>query len=126
MSFGAKTTGLDALAARSTRMLQGTRPMVREVLWKLGGDVLERARPLVPVDTGHLRSTGHVGRVEASGDVQSVTVGFFAPYAEIQEEREDFEHRVGQAHYLRDATHEVAGNRRPLIKAALGRLVKGG
>jgi hypothetical protein len=67
----------------------------------------------VPVDTGMLRSTGHVDPPQMSGNQVSVTLGYggpSAPYALRQHEDLSYRHTVGQAKYLEE----------PLLKAANG------
>lgn len=60
----------------------------------------------VPVDTGTLKASGTVLPPVRSGTRTTVTLGYggaASEYAVIQETREDFHHKVGQAHYLEQA-----------------------
>lgn len=68
------------------------------------------AKELVPVDLGNLRASikvfppmraFHVGQELF---VQVVAGDTAIQYAEIQEENEGFQHTVGQAHYMKEAT----------------------
>jgi hypothetical protein len=66
--------------------------------------LLKASEPLVPVDKGVLKASGHV---EHSIDGAAVVYTAVNPadeydYAAIQHEREDFHHDQGQAHYLSD------------------------
>ena len=118
------TSGSD-LSKFTGSITKATREATRESLWKLGGEIIERAKELVPVDTGELRASGYVGQVETKGaEASSLTVGFFAPHAREQEENESYSHRVGQAHYLRDATIEVAGDALPLVRRELADFIR--
>ena len=71
------------------------------------------AKELVPVDLGNLRASIKVDPPfrafhEGSEIFVSVVAGDTAvQYAEIQEENEDFHHRVGQAHYMKEATNRA-------------------
>lgn len=65
---------------------------------------------LVPVDTGTLKASGTVLPPERVGSRTTVTLGYGGAakdYAEIQERREDFHHKVGQAHYLEQAVMDA-------------------
>lgn len=68
------------------------------------------AKELVPVDLGNLRASITVNppvmALHENGEIfVEVVAGDVAiQYAQIQEENEDFNHNVGQAHYMRDAT----------------------
>ena len=79
--------------------------------------------PIVPVDTGVLRNTGHVQPPKNDGRGVSVTLGFggpAAPYAAIQHERLDYHHPVGQAKYL----SEPLNRNLRTIKRAVGAAVR--
>lgn len=61
----------------------------------------------VPVDTGMLRSTGHVNLPVTKGTSVEVTEGFggpAAPYAYRQHECLTYRHKVGMAKYLEKPT----------------------
>lgn len=65
----------------------------------------ESKRDEVPVDTGVLRSTGHVQPPRVLKAKVDVTLGYggpAAPYALEQHERTDFHHDHGKAKYLED------------------------
>lgn len=77
----------------------------------IGADLTGKAQRLAPKDKGTLRASarweieGEAGFVAGAGvglgDLE-VKVSFDVPYAEIQHEREDFQHRLGQAKYLEE------------------------
>lgn len=77
--------------------------------------VMTRAKSeFVPVDLGALRSSGHVGDPERSGDGRDVEImlsfgGPAAPYALVQHENLDYVHRVGEAKYLEKPLMEAVG-----------------
>jgi hypothetical protein len=71
------------------------------------------AKELVPVDLGNLRASITVDppirAFHENGELfVTITAGDTAvQYAEIQEENESFQHTVGQAHYMKEATERV-------------------
>lgn len=64
--------------------------------------VLTDAKENCPVDHGTLRSTGVIEILEKLG-VRIAFGGPAAPYAEIQHERSDYFHTVGEDHWLENA-----------------------
>jgi hypothetical protein len=64
--------------------------------------VLEASQPLVPVDTGLLRSTGLVRELHDGAEVRYGGFGL-APYSILQHEETSYHHTVGQHHYLSQA-----------------------
>jgi hypothetical protein len=66
----------------------------------------------VPVDEGILKGSGHVELPERHGDEIRVTLAYGGPaeaYAEIQHDRLDFKHTVGQAQYLAEPLQLASG-----------------
>lgn len=95
-------------------------------LYQEAEGIMAQSKELVPVDTGALRASGHVGLPERAGGTIRVVLGYggpAAPYAfKVHEDLEAF-HDDGQAKYLempiRQATagmvqRIVAGMRRRL------------
>lgn len=74
--------------------------------------IMEKAKPLTPLDRGPLEESGMVLPPEWSGDTLTVTAGFgttpeTAAYAEEQHERMDYKHAPGrQAKYLEQPANE--------------------
>jgi hypothetical protein len=69
--------------------------------------IMADSRPLVPVDTGALRASGHVRPAVEGANRVSVIFGYGGPakkYAVPQHQRTDYRHRVGQAKYLSEPT----------------------
>lgn len=65
------------------------------------GQAIEAASvPLVPVDTGNLRSKHYTSPPVASGKGPEVTVGYGTDYALPVHENMKAKHKVGQAKYL--------------------------
>lgn len=84
--------------ARLTELEQAARDGLQDA----AKQVLKRARELAPKDTGAMRKTGKV-----SVDDVYVNVRFSGPYAWLQHERLDWQHKVGQAKYLEQAVSEI-------------------
>ena len=65
--------------------------------------IMAKSKDLVPVDTGALRSSGHVRKPRTVGDYLVVELGYggvAVGYAIPVHERLDVHHPVGQAKYL--------------------------
>lgn len=77
-----------------------------------------------PVDTGALRSTGHVTGPDGGGDQLSVDLNYggpAAPYAWIVHERMGVRHPVGGPKYLEGPANEMSGDVADLVAAAVRR-----
>lgn len=90
---------------RKIRKLSRTYPDKMELAIRVEAElVMTRSKQsFTPVKLGALRSSGHVTKVERVGRIILVRLvygGVSAPYAIIQHERLDFQHRVGEAKYL--------------------------
>lgn len=73
--------------------------------------IMADSRERVPVDDGSLRASGIVLLPEIKGDGAEVEFGYggaAADYAEIQHERLDYSHTVGEAKFLERPTLEAA------------------
>lgn len=103
MSFRVKgdrelRSALRRLGPRAETALSGA-------LYREGETIMNRSKRLTPVDTGTLRSTGHVQRPRKRGGVITVTLGFGGPaarYAAIVHEMTEANFTVGQAKYLQE------------------------
>jgi ABC-type tungstate transport system permease subunit len=99
--------GLEAMIQRLQRLATSPLPAVREALRTEGNQIIRMANTLVPVDTGLLRSTGHVEEPRQQGPVVTVAVGYgqgMAPYAARIEFDVTLNHpHGGQAHFLQAA-----------------------
>lgn len=82
----------------------GMRKWLGGILYRSAEGIMTEAKTLVPVQTGLLRSTGHVTLPYDDGGFVSVDLGFGGPavrYAVVQHERLDYDHPgQGQAKYL--------------------------
>lgn len=107
-------TGFSQMDAELRVLGERTRPVIGAALSELGEDIMAESKSkYVPVATGNLRDTGHVGQPMQQGNTTSVTLSYggpAAPYAVTVHERLDVNHPVGQAKYLE----------RPLMEAAFG------
>lgn len=66
-------------------------------------DILREAQRRVPVDTGALRNSAFISAPQGTGSHVKINFGFSAPYAKIQHDNEDYNHRQGEARYLEKA-----------------------
>lgn len=82
----------------------------------------------VPVKTGALRSTGHVGEVEVKSNEVVVEMGYGGPgtpYAVAQHERLDYQHPgQGEAKYLERPTLEAVHGMGSRIAADVAKELK--
>ena len=97
---------------RKIRKLQRTYPDKMEMAITVEAElIMTRSKAsFVPVKLNALRSSGHVEKAERVGRIVLVRLvygGVSAPYAIIQHERLDFQHKVGQAKYLERPLNEA-------------------
>lgn len=101
--------GLDKLTAQLQRLINETGPAVARALYQEAEIEMAEAKRRTPVDTGALRSSGHV--VGPTWDGRDVTVqlvfgGPAAPYALYVHENLEAWHKVGQSKFLESVLHE--------------------
>lgn len=86
--------------------------LIPAALFQEAEHVMSVSRPLVPVEAGILRGSGHVDLPQRSLTGWSVTFGYGGAaqaYAVYQHEHEEFHHpHGGQAHYLSKPVDAVA------------------
>lgn len=110
-----------------TIRIKGTQEAITELrrIARLSPDLMEQAlrveaqrmldasRPLVPVDTGVLRASGLIEPSQSNAGKVRIVFGYGGSawyYAIPQHERIDFNHRVGQDHYLSDPVMALSGS----------------
>lgn len=102
--------------------------------------LLDASRPLVPVESGRLRDSGHVTPQGVDGELAAAAVGYgieddtevigfrddiavgsspTAAYAKVQHEDLSFHHEQGQAKYLEQPMHAEHDAMRALVIAEL-------
>lgn len=95
--------GVDGVVNRLVRLMQAVPLAVGRALTQEAEIEAAEAKKRTPVDTGALRSSGHVTPVDYTGQKASVAIvfgGVSVDYAEkVHEDLEAF-HRVGQAKFL--------------------------
>jgi hypothetical protein len=104
------TETLAAMAAYGAKTVEA----LDAALYKEGEREMTLSKHLVPVDTGSLRSTGHVDEPVRDGDTVYVGLGYGGVagngtevgYAAAVHERLDLHHKVGQAKYLEQPMKE--------------------
>ncbi|HEX6827147.1 MAG TPA: hypothetical protein VF077_12590 [Nitrospiraceae bacterium] len=98
-------------------------------LYAEGLTIMARSQPLVPVDTGLLRSTGRVDLVPAEGLGVAVLLSYggegLAPYAVYVHERTGLHHPVGQDHYLSQPLYEATAGMLERLSAAVHTALEG-
>jgi hypothetical protein len=124
----AEIDGLTQVQQRLTILPQEVQATVARALFAEATEIMARSQPLVPVDTGLLRSTGTVETENTPGPEAVVTLSYggagIAPYAAVVHFRTDVHHPVGQAFYLQqpffEATAGMAERLAAVIRQALG------
>lgn len=92
---------------------------VAPALYTKANKIMTEAKKLTPVDTGALRSSGHVEPPVISGQSVEVALGFNTPYALYVHENLAAHHPVGQAKYLETPMVEAAKSLGPEIGIAI-------
>lgn len=91
-------------------------------LYQEAEPIMTESKQQTPVDTGALRSSGHIQQPVISGDQVTVEMGYGGPaasYAEIVHEKLDVHHPVGKAKYLEDPFNEA----KPGLPGRIGRRI---
>jgi hypothetical protein len=111
MKLGLKVSGFRELKKALKEQGQRAEQSLAAALYAEGERIMAEAKRLCPVDTGTLRSTGHVQKpVIRRGSIE-VTLGFggpAAPYAVFVHENLNVHHTVGQAKYLEKPLNDAA------------------
>ena len=87
------------------------------VLKVIGNKMVDYAQSESPVDTSNLKNS-----IAFDSDSKSARVGSNVVYAARQEFEEGYHHKVGKAHYLRDAVGNHTDEYKALIEAYLNSL----
>ena len=87
------------------------------VLKVIGQKMVDYAQGEAPVDTSNLKNS-----ISFDSDSKSARVGSNVVYAARQEFEESYHHKVGKAHYLRDAVGNHTDEYKALIEAYLNSL----
>ncbi len=127
MEIRVQITGLEDAQAKLQQLSQAAVEAMGKGLYRAGEQIMTASKEECPVDTGTLRSTGHVEQPKVEGKSVTVQLGYggpAAPYAIWVHERLDLHHTVGKAKFLEDPARAAAPQAGELlgqvIKAALG------
>jgi hypothetical protein len=120
--------GFPALEQRLTALPSAAYEAIARALYAEATDIMAKSQPLVPIDTGLLRSTGVVETEGVPGAEAVVKLSYggggIAPYAIWVHENTAAHHPVGQSHFLSEVFYAAtAGMQERLaqaIRAALG------
>jgi hypothetical protein len=115
VKFAIRTEGLTETLEMLGRFPERAKDLLSGGLYTVAEEVMTRAKEIVPVDTGNLKSTGHVAPPEIRGNEASVELGFGGTagkgtevgYAFYVHEDMTAHHRVGQAKYLEQPLSEA-------------------
>lgn len=105
MNVRVEMTGVAEVSQKLAQLIPAPMAPLGEALRDEGNQIIRIANTLVPVDTGNLRSTGHVEAPVQAGPVVSVSLGYgqgdIAPYAARIEFDVTLNHpHGGQAHFF--------------------------
>ena len=94
--------GFEELERTLTRIGKNVTAQAERGLGDQSAKILEASNRLVPVDTGELKDSGSVTKVERRGDVIEATVEYTADHAAPVHENLDARHPAGQAKFLQE------------------------
>lgn len=133
MRIRATVQGLGKLRRQLDDFSRDIDRRVPRALYRIGEEIMAKSKPLVPVDTGALRASGHVSLPEFHSSGQfSVTLGYGGVaggmvggdvgYAVYVHENLEAHHTVGQAKYLEQPLREME----PRLAERLVALIRSG
>lgn len=91
--------GLEALQKDFAKIPNKTMSGIEKAM----GHIYDKSQPLVPVDTGELKKSGKITKLDNGYQIKYQAFNGTYDYAPIQHENRKFKHTVGQAKYLEDA-----------------------
>jgi hypothetical protein len=113
MKITVVTEGMDELARLLVKGGAVAVAATGRALYAEANDIFNKSQAQVPVDTGALRSSGHVSLPVATPRSIEVTIGYggaAAPYAYYVHENLEANHpKGGKAKYLEDPSNEAIG-----------------
>jgi hypothetical protein len=117
-------SGADQVLRNIDQIIRTQPTKIAAALHEEAEELMTEAKRRTPVDTGALRSSGHVQTPDIDRDSVSVTMAFggpAAPYAVYVHEDLTANHPVGQAKFLESVLTEAAPN----LPARIARRVAG-
>ena len=99
MAISNRWVGIGKMRRRLKSMADAGGPL-GAALFQEGETIMGKAKKDTPVDTGRLRSTGHVKRPEESGKKVSVELAFGTDYAVFVHEIDGANHPTGRSKFL--------------------------
>ncbi len=99
MAISNKWVGIDKFQRYLKSVSDAGKPLAA-ALFQEGEEIMAKAVKDTPVDTGRLRSTGHVKPPEMSGKKVSVELAFGTDYAIFVHEIEGSNHPSGRSKFL--------------------------
>lgn len=109
--------------------LENAEAALGRALYEEANRIFNQSQALVPVDTGALRSSGHVTLPNQGPDGVEVTIGYggaAAPYAVYVHERLDLNHpNGGQAKFLEEPVNAAANGIAGRLADTLDTIAKG-
>ena len=115
-------TGVSEAISKLSRMGVDVEPIIASELNVQHEMIMTIAKQRTPVDTGALRSSGHVIPPKITrGKIQSIGAfgGTSVLYAIFVHENLQVHHRVGQAKFYQSAVQEKSSDIAPAIKAKI-------
>lgn len=133
---GIDVRGVNKIIARMETLEQALINFTEHALEQEAKDTIEEARPMVPMDTGALRSSGFVEEPERHVSQVNVTAGYgrddvinpihgnpTSNYAWDQHETMEYYHDDGEAKYLEKAVFARFGYMRGVIQSRMNAFV---
>ena len=113
--------GLDEFAKALGVMAEVTPKDMAGALFEEGEMIMGKSKRDTPVDTGRLRSTGHVKPPKIRATTAEVTLAYGTDYAVFVHEIQGRNHPVGKAKFLESNVNQAASGMPNRLKARLRR-----
>ena len=124
MTTRIKWTGIDKLGRKFDEAIRDNPKVVAAALFQEGEKIMATSVKDTPVDTGRLRSTGHVKDPKISGKHVTVILAYGTDYAIFVHEIPGRNHPVGKAKFLEDAMMGAASGMGGRLADRIGRELK--
>jgi len=126
--FKIEIKGLNRLIRKMDALGGNVNREIAPALFQEAEEIMGRSKELVPVDTGVLRSSGHVQRPKTDRNGVQVTLGYGGPaeaYALAVHENLQASHKKGQqAKYLEQPFLEAAPRIKQAVRRALDKAIR--
>jgi hypothetical protein len=123
-------TGIAEMQARLDALIPHMFTASAQAITTEAEAILAASRPLVPIDTGLMVSTGLLEGPYQSGTESSITISYggkgLAPYTVLQHENTEYQHpNGGQHHFLSEPFYAATGGMLARLAASIRAQMEG-